>query len=86
MSEQDPSEKNEYLLTEAQAKIPKNPTFCTICWTPSLALVTTSCITNLQIHFKKAPAAKYNHIFYMYQYIQMLCNSQVWKKKNLRHF
>lgn len=30
-------------LTEAQAKMPKKPTFCTRCWTPSLALEAKSC-------------------------------------------
>lgn len=39
-------------LTEAQAKIPKNPTFCTICWTPSFALVTKSCKHILKKQFK----------------------------------
>lgn len=29
-------------LTEAQARIPKNPTFCTMCCTASFALVTKS--------------------------------------------
>lgn len=29
-------------LTEAHARIPKNPTFCTMCWTPSFSLVTKS--------------------------------------------
>jgi hypothetical protein len=35
------------LLTEAQAKIPKNPTFCTSFWTASLARDAKSCKTNV---------------------------------------
>lgn len=32
----------ESKLTEAHARIPKKPTFCTMCWTPSFSLVTKS--------------------------------------------